>query len=192
MKKRYLLLLVFIVSCKNKKPILIEPIISNEIVTITSNEKKNPLKDSVDIHFPNEFNLSLQSRDIISLNIYYFINKKTLMNVSDYEILDKKNKSVILSFEPYLSSKDPITIVINERNHLISKKKAKELLLKYNTSQKLENLKFGDTIKLVNYKRFRNENTSMINDLKKVEDSIYFRVTLNNGKVFVKGEKINW
>jgi hypothetical protein len=114
------------------------------------------------------------------------------MNVSDYEILDKKNKSVILSFESYLSSKDPITIVINERNHLISKKKAKELLLKYNTSQKLENLKFGDTIKLVNYKRFRNENTSMINDLKKVEDSIYFRVTLNNGKVFVKGEKINW
>ncbi|WP_433812087.1 hypothetical protein [Flavobacterium johnsoniae] len=192
MKKRYLLLLVFIVSCKNKKPILIEPIISNEIVTITSNEKKNSLKDSVDIHFPNEFNLSLQSRDIISLNIYYFINKKTLMNVTDYEILDKNNKNVILSFEPYLSSKDPITIVINERNHLISKKKAKELLLKYNTSQKLENLKFGDTIKLVNYKRFRNENTSMINDLKKVEDSIYFRVTLNNGKVFVKGEKINW
>ncbi len=163
-----------------------------KLLLLQAMKKKNPLKDSVDIHFPNEFNLSLQSRDIISLNIYYFINKKTLMNVSDYEILDKKNKSVILSFEPYLSSKDPITIVINERNHLISKKKAKELLLKYNTSQKLENLKFGDTIKLVNYKRFRNENTSMINDLKKVEDSIYFRVTLNNGKVFVKGEKINW
>ncbi|GEM_PF-6086900 len=44
MKKRYLLLLVFIVSCKNKKPILIEPIISNEIVTITSNEKKESFK----------------------------------------------------------------------------------------------------------------------------------------------------
>lgn len=193
MKKRHILPLLFlIISCKNAEPIAFKQIYSNEIVTITYNENKLSSKDSVDIHFPNEFSIALKSKRLISLNVYYFIDKKTLMNVTDYEILDKKNRKTILSFNSYLLSNDSINIIINERNHLISKKLAKQLLLKYNIHQKLEDLKFGDTLKLVPYNKFRTENNSIIASLRKVEDSIFFRVTSNKGEVFVKGEKINW
>jgi len=179
-------------SCKKKEPISIEEINSDEIVTITHNEKKIQTGDSVDIHFPKEFKIVMNSDNIIDLSIYYFINKRTLMNITDYEISEKINKKPILSFKSYLSSKKPIDIIIKERNHLISKNEAKELLKKYNINQSLDNLKFGDTIKLIPYNQFRKENNSTINDLKKINDSIFFRVTSNEGKVFTKGEKINW
>lgn len=178
-------------SCKNKEPISIEEINSDEMVTITHNQKKQT-GDSVDIHFPKEFKIVMNSDNIIDLSIYYFINKRTLMNITDYEISEKINKKPILSFKSYLSSKKPIDIIIKERNHLISKNEAKELLKKYNINQSLDNLKFRDTIKLIPYNQFRKENNSTINDLKKINDSIFFRVTSNEGKVFVKGEKINW
>lgn len=178
-------------SCKNKEPISIEEINSDEMVTITHNPKKQT-GDSVDIHFPKEFKIVMNSDNIIDLSIYYFINKRTLMNITDYEISEKINKKPILSFKSYLSSKKPIDIIIKERNHLISKNEAKELLKKYNINQSLDNLKFRDTIKLIPYNQFRKENNSTINDLKKINDSIFFRVTSNEGKVFVKGEKINW
>ncbi|MBF7091748.1 hypothetical protein IUY40_09355 [Flavobacterium sp. ALJ2] len=182
---------LLIISCKKKAPITIEQFTSNEMVTITNN-KKTQEKDSVDIHFPKEFKIIMNSNNLISINIYNFIDKVTLMNIVDYEISDKKSNKPILTFKPYLSSNDPINIIIKERNHLISKNLAKELLKKYDVKQSLDNLKFGDTIKIIPYSRFRKENNSMINDLRKVDDSIFFRVTSNKGKVFVKGEKINW
>ncbi|MBF7091750.1 hypothetical protein IUY40_09365 [Flavobacterium sp. ALJ2] len=179
-------------SCKNREPILIEEIDTDEIVTITYNEKKIHSKDSVDIHFPKEFKIVMNSKNIIALDIYYVINKKMLADVVDYEISDKKNTKPILTFESYLSSQNPINIIIKERNYLISKKDAEELLKRYNIKQSLDKLKFGDTIKLIPYNHFRNENNKIINDLKRVEDSIFFRVTLNKGEIFVKREKINW
>lgn len=114
------------------------------------------------------------------------------MNIIEYEVLDKKTRKSIIAFGSYISNKEIFNIIIHERNHLISKKLAKQLLLKYNITQKLEDLKFGDTLKLAPYNRFKTENNSIIASLRKVEDSIFFRVTSNKGEVFVKGEKINW
>ena len=179
-------------SCKQEEPISIEEIDSNEIVTITYNEKKTDSKDSVDIHFPREFKIRMNSTDISDFKIYYVIDKKVLMNIIEYEVLDKMTKKNIIAFGSYISNKENFNIIIKERNHLISKKQANQLLLKYNINQKLEGLKFGDTVKLVPYNRFRTENTVIIASLRKVEDSIFFRVTSNKGEAFVKGEKINW
>jgi len=187
-----LYLLYLTASCSQKEAICVKEIESNEIVTITCNEKRTNSKDSLNIHLPTEFNVKINSKDVIDLNIYFVIDKRSLMEVLDYEIIDKKNKKSILSFKHHLLSGKPISIIINERNHLISKNVADLLLKKYNINKSLNNLKFGDTIKLVPYNKFRKENKSMINDLRKIEDSIFFRFTSNKGEVFIKEKKINW
>ena len=64
---------------------------------------------------------------------------------------------------------------------------------KYKIKESINNLKFQDTIKLVSYKRFRQENFDFINELRKYEDKIRIRTNSKNEEFFKqKDYKINW
>ncbi|MBF7091738.1 hypothetical protein IUY40_09305 [Flavobacterium sp. ALJ2] len=192
----YILMFLFLISCESKAPIEVKQIISDEMVTIQANFKKKYIKDSVFISIPTEFEITITSSKIREIDLSYIINKKRLFaGLSDYEIYNKQNKTKpIYSLNTYLSSDKPIHIIIKERNHLISILDAKDLLNKYNINESLNNLKYGDTIKIVPYNKFRKDNVNIIYDLRKTNDSIIFNIWKGSGKgetILVK-KKINW
>jgi hypothetical protein len=188
------ILTCLLASCGQEEPLLVKQIISNEMVTILPNLKNPLIKDSIPISIPTEFELTKNSSKIIDVDIFYLVDGKRLLDdFVDYQIYNKRNKTKpIHTLLPYLSSTKSINIIIKERNHLISKNDAKKLLEKYNINRSLDNLKFGDTIKLITYDKFSKENKAMIEGFNKVGDSIVFGVWLKGQeKVYIKKE-INW
>ena len=189
----FLVLIIFsITSCKKKESIYLREIVSDEIVTITPNLKKTVNEDSVLINIPAEFEMQIYDSSLESIDLYYVIDKKTLMQISEFEMFSKRNKP-INGLEPYLSVEKPIRIILREKNHLISNNYAKELLERYNINKTLENFKLGDTIKLVSYNRFRKDNLFFINELRKIGDTIII-TTRKKGEDIYKPKKIkiNW
>ncbi|MDR7371008.1 hypothetical protein [Flavobacterium aquidurense] len=189
----YILVPLALVSCKHKEPIAVQQIASNEMVTILPNLKNPQIKDSIPISIPTEFKIMVNSSNLIDLDVFYLLDGKRLLDdFIDYQVYNKKNKrKPIHTLKPYLSSDKPINIIIKERNHLISKKDANELLKKYDINLSLNNLKFGDTIKLTTYNKFRIDNKQLINGFNKISDSIIFVVWSKGGKTIYK-KKINW
>ncbi|MCP2028472.1 hypothetical protein L1276_003642 [Flavobacterium sp. HSC-32F16] len=191
---KYILIILTLFSCQQKEPIIVEQIISKEVVTILPNLKNPFIKDSVVISIPVEFKVTMNST--VDYVVWLFrINNKTLWDdVIDYQVYKKQNKTkpiYQLDSDKSLIDK-PIGIIIKERNHLISKTDARKLLRKYNQNRSLDNLKFGDTIKLVTYDKFRKENKILIDDFEKVKDSIHFKAVRGEKENFYVVKKINW
>ena len=190
----YILLIPIIFSCNSSTPIEVKQIDSNEIVTILPSLKNPLIKDSVVISIPTEFEISINSELVRGIDLNYIINKKRLTDhIFDYQVYTKENKTnPIYSLEPFIANKKKINIIIKERNHLISKKEAYMFLKKYNINKSLDNLKFGDTIKLIPFNKFINDNQQLKDDLDRVSDSIYFRIMIQKEKSVILKEKINW
>jgi len=165
-----------------------------EFVTIEDNYmNRNVIKDSFRITIPTEYEIKINSK-IHDITWYYSVDHKTLNpNHIDYQVYDKRNlKREILELNFENSFKEKVTIIIKERNHLISKKDAQQLLKKYNIHKSLDSLKSDDTIKLVSYDKFRKENKMFIQELNKISDSIHFTTMKKNGSFFYVSKKINW
>jgi hypothetical protein len=187
----YICILLILASCGHQENISVEHTISDEIVTITqSSNNKN--SDSVCLNIPLEFKLNIPS------NIEYFsidniINNHYLSIPSDVVIYNKQDKKPIFDFKEYLTPTKPFNIIIREKNHLISKHYATELLKKYNINYSLENLKLGDTIKLVSYNQFRKENPLLLNEFRKIGDTIIITTRKKGEEIYKpKKIKINW
>ncbi|MCV9932755.1 hypothetical protein OIU80_10715 [Flavobacterium sp. LS1R47] len=195
MKYTYILIFLLLIACNSKAPIEVKQIVSNEIVTLEDNYKDRSLiKDSIRISIPLEFEITINS-SVGYIAWHYNVNGK-ILNESrfDYQVYDKQNKTKQirqLDFKETVNN-NPISIILKERNHLISKKDAQELLKKYNINRSLDNLNPKDTIKLTTYDKFRIENKEMINDFNKINDSIKFRVMKGDGSFFYIDKKINW
>ncbi|MBF7091739.1 hypothetical protein IUY40_09310 [Flavobacterium sp. ALJ2] len=191
----YILISLFLISCESKAPIEVKQIVSNEMVTLEDNYKdRSSIKDSIRISIPLEFEITINS-SLAYIAWHYNVNGE-ILNESrfDYQVYDKQNKTKQirqLDFKETLNS-NPISIILKERNHLISKKEAQELLKKYNVNRSLDNLNSNDTIKLTTYDKFRIENKEMIDDFNKINDSIKFRVMKSDGSFFYLDKKINW
>ncbi|WP_433778161.1 hypothetical protein [Flavobacterium anhuiense] len=196
MKK--IILLVFTVSainsCKKKESIAIKQIISDQIVTITPNLKKIDAKDSVSINIPTELEIETYDSSLESIDLYYVINQKNLMQISEFEMFINSDKNKpINNLKSYLSVEKPLRIILREKNHLISKNYARELLKKYSINQSLEHFKLGDTIKLISYKEFRKENPLFLSDLEKVGDTILITTRKKEEEIYKpKKIKIIW
>jgi hypothetical protein len=187
--------LLFLVSCKPKEPIEVKQITSKEIVIIEDDYmNRNMIKDSFRMSIPLEFEIRINS-SIDYIAWVYRVNNKTLdKDYFDYEVYNKKDKRKQirqLNFDQSLNE-NVVSIIVKERNHLISKKDAQELLKKYNISSSLDNLKSGDTIKLTTYNKFRKENKAIVDDFSKINDSINFRVMNSDGTFFYVSKKIKW
>lgn len=197
MRHTYMITIICLLffSCESKKPIKIKQITSKEIVTIENNYMdRNKIKDSFHISIPTEYEIKINS-DVYYITWFYKVDNKTL-NPSrlDYQVYDKQNiteEILELNFDKSSDNKS-VNIIIKERNHLISKKCAQQLLKKYNIHKSLEDLKSNDTIKLVSYDKFRIDNKQMIHDFNMISDSIHFRTMKKDGSFFYVNKKINW
>ncbi|MBS7232946.1 hypothetical protein KHA90_18150 [Flavobacterium psychroterrae] len=165
------------------------------MVTILSSIKKPSIKDSVVLSIPNEFRIMINSSDVGYIAWRYHVDGNVLPDdVFDYQVYNKQNKSKVihnLNFDEIPKEKF-IDIIIKERNYLISKRQAERILEKYKINKSLEDLKFGDTIKLIPYQRFRIENKEIINSLKKNDDYIDFKAMRGKEENFYTSKKINW
>lgn len=189
----YTLILLTLASCTPKDAISIEHIISDEIVTITR-APNNKILDSVCLNIPLEFKLNIPS-NIKYLSIDYITNNHYLSIPSDVIIYNKQGiQKPILDFEEYLIEKKPFNIIIRERNHLISLDGAKKILSKYKkSSQSLDDLKFGDTIKIAPYNEFRKQNPLVLKELLKIGDTIIVTTRMKEKDTYKpKKIKINW
>jgi hypothetical protein len=192
--KLYVLAFMLLVACEAKSPIEVTQVSSNEIVTFEDNYMdRNTKKDSIRMSIPIEFEIKIKS-SIKYITWIYIVNNKILdKDYFDYEVYNKESKTKpIRQLDFNELSDDSITIVLKERNHLISRKDALKLLQKYNINKSVDNLKNNDTIKLIRYDEFRKNNIEIINDFKKINDSIKFKIMRKDGKFFYVNKKINW
>jgi hypothetical protein len=192
--KLYVLAFMLLVACEAKSPIEVTQVSSNEIVTFEDNYlDRNTKKDSIRMSIPIEFEIKIKS-SIKYITWIYIVNNKILdKDYFDYEVYNKESKTKpIRQLDFNELSDDSITIVLKERNHLISRKDALKLLQKYNINKSVDNLKNNDTIKLIRYDEFRKNNIEIINDFKKINDPIKFKIMRKDGKFFYVNKKINW
>ncbi|WP_337966199.1 hypothetical protein [uncultured Flavobacterium sp.] len=174
-----------LISCESKCPIEIKQIESKEMVQIIPSS----VKDSVIISIPTEFEIRINS-SVKYITWHYVGDGKTQWNDAfDYQIYEASPLDQLDIYEIFAQKK--IRIIKKERKHLITLKEALSLLKKYN-AQSLDNLKFGETIKLNPYNKFKKENKRMIDDFRKINDSIKFRVMKGDGSFFYLRKKIDW
>lgn len=192
--KLYILLFMLLIACEAKSPIEVTQVGSNEIVTFEDNYlDRNTQKDSVRMSIPIEFKFKIKS-SIKHINWIYIVNNKILdKDYFDYEVYNKEIKTKqIRQLDFNEVSGNLITIILKERNHLISRNDAIKLLKKYNINKSVDNLRKNDTIKVIPYDKFRKDNIDIINDFKKINDSIKFKIMRKDGKFFYVNKKINW
>jgi hypothetical protein len=193
MNKKIVLIicLIFTFSCNREKKIIIKQNESNEYISIYNNSKSIEM-DSISLDIPIEFTLNINKlSNLKSVIVHYFFDNKHLYQIDDYKIYDKKSKKIIYAIEELKKEDFPNQILIRNSNYLVSKKEAENLLRKYKIKKSINDLKLGDTIKLVPYSQFKKENRNIISDLKKIDDSIVFRINAGKKPVIVK-QKINW
>lgn len=191
----YILISLLLISCNSNAPVEVRQIDSKEMVTILPNLKNPLLKDSIPISIPLEFEIIINSSKVQYITWNYKVDKKSLYDdIFDYQVYNKKDKTKLihqLDFD-LLPNIKTVNIILKEKNHLISKKEAQVLLKKYNIKSSLDNLKFGDTIKLTTYDKFKIENKSIIKDFNRIEDSLSFKVTRGEKYFFYLDKKIEW
>lgn len=174
-----------LISCESKTPIEIKQFESQEIVEIIP----SLVKDSIIIAIPTEFEIKINS-SVKYITWHYVGDGKTLWNDAfDYQIYEASPLSQLDIYEIFTQKKT--RIIKKERRHLIAIKEALSLLKKYNTKS-LENLKFEETIKMNSYDKFKKENKALINDFRRINDSIKFRVMKGDGSFFYLRKKIDW
>ncbi|RKR04658.1 hypothetical protein C8C83_3990 [Flavobacterium sp. 90] len=180
----FAILSFFFISCESKTPIEIKQIESQEMVQIIPSS----LKDSVIIAIPTEFEIKI-SPSVRYITWHYVGDGKTLWkDAFDYQICETSPLNQLDIYEIFAQKR--VRIIKKERQHLIAIKEAVSLLKKYNKS--IEKLKLGETIKLNSYDKFKIENKALINDFRKINDSIKFRVMKGDGSFFYLRQKIDW
>jgi hypothetical protein len=181
-----------IISCSHDKQKIIKQIPSNQIVTLYKSYR-NSKNDSINLDIPIEFILNVNKlSNLRSFSIYYYSNNKSLQEIIDYKIYDKKSKKTIYAIEELKKEDLPNQILIRGNNSLISTSSAENLFKKYKINKSINSLKFGDTVKLVPYKIFKKDNNSIINELKKIDDSIVFRINIGKEDPILIKKKIDW
>ncbi|MDR7371015.1 hypothetical protein [Flavobacterium aquidurense] len=179
-------------GCKSPNSPYFKEIISEKNITITT-IRTDTNTDSLCLNIPIEFMLDLNSSNIKSVVIYYVIDDKQLMDVEDFLIYNGENNKIMYVMEDLEENIYPQSIYILQRkNRHIGKEKAESLLKKYNPTASISNIKFGDTIKLVSYKKYIQDNPEFIKEMRKVPDSLILSIGFSGGKSKVVGEKIKW
>jgi hypothetical protein len=179
-------------SCKEKT--YFEEIVSEKNVNIAMAEFPKDKEDLV-INVPLEFNLYLNNfSNIWFVNIYYKKNHHQCMIVDDYVIYDSQTDKAILMLDNFQYPNYPNAIYLVERKIKISNDEAQKLIEKYNPKTAIENIKTtNDTIPLVSYKKFREDNPKFIEELRRIPDSITFVIQNKKEKKPIQiKEKINW
>lgn len=190
MKKTVHFFLAFnlFLSCEN--PSILETI-SDKNVTI-SFRKDNDEKVLV-LNVPLEFTLNLNSEKIKNVRIYYISNGKLSSLSEDYAVYDRANNQKLLFDIKKVNQKYPEKIYIIDRRISIQEEKALELVNRYAPNSNLSNLQSdNDSITLISYKKFREDNLQFITNMRKESDSLKLNLVFGKGKTKIIGKKIEW
>ncbi|MBF7091754.1 hypothetical protein IUY40_09385 [Flavobacterium sp. ALJ2] len=190
-KNILIIILYLLVGCQSRKSPYFQELISTKEITLT--KVRGPVQsDSITLSIPIEFSLNLNNSDIKSLVIYYVINGKQLMQVEDFLVYNGKSNKVMSVIEKGENNIYPESIYIRQIKH-ISKKEAELLIKKYNPLASINNIRTGaDTIKLVSYKKYIEDNPSFIKEMRKEPDSLILSIGFFKKESKVIGEKIKW
>ncbi|MFH7019138.1 hypothetical protein [Flavobacterium sp. FlaQc-47] len=179
-------------NCKEKT--YFKEIVSEKNVNIAMAEfPKN--KEDIVINLPVEFNLYLNNfPNIRRVGIYYKKNNRLCMIVDDYVIYESQTDKAIFSLDRYQYPNYPKSIYLVERKIKISTEEAQKFIERYNPKTAVENIKStNDTIQLISYKKFKEDNPKFIEELRRIPDSITFVIKNRKGKKTIQiKEKINW
>lgn len=184
-----LVIMLLFSSCLPKK-LSVKENISNESVRIVLDAKKIKA-DSVNLLIPTEYAFNMKPKEIGAMMTYYIIDNKSQSIIENYLLYNKKSKKKIFGKED-LDQDSPVDIIIVQKDFKISRNQAQTILIKYKINQKINDLKFGDTIKTVPYSQFRKDNPDIIKRLNKIPDSVAFNFTKNDKKPLITKVKINW
>lgn len=171
-------------NCKEKT--YFKEIVSEKTVDIAMAEFPKDKEDFV-INIPVEFNLYFNDFSAIrSVNIYYAIDNRLCSEVDDYLFYDSLTDKIYFSLDDFQYPNYPKGIYIVGRKMKISKIEVQKFIKKYNPKKSIEDIQnTNDTISLVSYKKFREENAEFVEELRRIPDSITF-VIRNKKK-----EKVN-
>ncbi|MBF7091743.1 hypothetical protein IUY40_09330 [Flavobacterium sp. ALJ2] len=179
-------------NCKEKT--YFKEIVSKKNVGITLAEFPKNKEDLV-ITIPIEFNLYLNNfSNIWRVDIYYKKNNHLCSEVDDYLIFDSHNDKMFFALDNFKYPNYPEGIYIVERKMKISKEEVLKLIERYNPKTSVENIKStNDTIPLVSYKKFKEDNPKFIEELRRIPDSITFVIHNKREKKPTHAKaRINW
>ncbi|MFH7019140.1 hypothetical protein [Flavobacterium sp. FlaQc-47] len=181
MKKITLLISIALCFTNCKEKTYFKEIVSEKNVNIAMAEFPKD-KEGLVINVPFEFNLYFNNfPNIRSVNIYYKKDNHLCSEVDDYLMYDAQTDKMIFTLDNFECPNYPKGIYIIQRKIKISKEDAQKLIKKYNTKTSVENIKStNDTIPLVSYKKFKEDNPKFIEELRKIPDTITF--VIRNGR----------
>ena len=125
-------------------------------------------------------------------NILITHNGHSLSYLDDFIVYDKNshNTNKILESKKKLKPKQELHLIIRENFIYISQKEADEILKKYKINQNL--IKIKGEIQVVNYNKFINQNTKLMNQIKRNNDSILISTFNKGALIFINRKKIKW
>ncbi|MEM0543421.1 hypothetical protein WFZ85_12405 [Flavobacterium sp. j3] len=193
MKVNIFIGLIFVMvncSCAEKK--YIKEVISDKKVSIIMRETYND--KYLVLLIPLELELNLNSEEIFSIVDYYEKNNSLMELGEDYIYTDKADNKVVLGFDRFKTYNYPKNIYLIERKNKITKQQALELIKKYNPNASLDKVKTKyDTIPLVSYKQYRIDNPKLLEEMRKVPDSLTLSISIKGKKENILSKlKINW
>lgn len=191
MEKSYFILIILLLSCQHEKIISVYQVPSDEKVQLFFDEDLN--NDSINICLPIEYKLIKGQNDIYSFGVIFISNKKDLEENRDFRLYDKANHKLLYATVELNPNEIPEHLIITENDIRISKKEAQKLLVKYKINKDVYKIRVADTINLISYDKFKRENLFLIKRLKKLNDSIIFRVRDGKKtKSIIIAKKIDW
>ncbi|MEM0543426.1 hypothetical protein WFZ85_12430 [Flavobacterium sp. j3] len=192
MKNQAVLLLSFILlsSCAQKR--YITEVISDKEVSISLIKTFN--ETYFNLNIPLEFHLDLNSEKLYSIGHYYIKGNKSMLKGDDYLFFDANTNKRFLLFDGFGAFNYPKKIYLYDRQLRLSKEEVLVLINKYNPTATIDELQTkNDTIKLISYKQYRNDNPKFLEDMRKIPDSLTFSIYKSGKKEnILTSTKINW
>lgn len=191
MKKTIILISIvyLFVSCAENK--YFQEIVSNKKVSISIRETFND--KYLTLNIPLEFNLNLNHSEIKDVGVYWKLNNKILTDDEDYYIRETKNDKIIFGIQDKEFPNYPESIYLLNAKNKISIDDALVLIKKYNPTADLQSIKSrNDTIFIVSYKQYREDNPQFLQQMRKQPDSLFLSIGFSDGKQKTFKEKINW
>ena len=187
---KFIVTYFLLTSCSQKH--YIKEIVSDKEVSISLIKTFN--ETYFNLNIPLEFHLDLNSEKLIRVSPYYKKGSKSMFSGDDYLFIDANTHKRFLLFDSFGAYNYPTKIYLYDRQLRLSKEEVLALLKKYNPTETIEKLQTkNDTIKLISYKQYRNDNPKFLEDMRKIPDSLTFSIYKSGKKEnILTSTKINW
>ena len=187
---KFIVTYFLLTSCSQKH--YIKEIVSEKEVSISLIKTYN--ETYFNLNVPLEFHLDFNSEKLYSIGHYYIKGNKSMLKGDDYLFFDANTNKRFLLFDGFGAFNYPKKIYLYDRQLRLSKEEVLVLINKYNPTATIDELQTkNDTIKLISYKQYRNDNPKFLEEMRKVPDSLTLVISKSGKREnIVSSIKINW